>query len=262
MQDFLTLEIAYERYRDGNMPQCSLVLPDFRTWMTWAISQSADVFANDAAEVIRRDRRSPVRKWDCRTYRLAAGWLQRECEQLRPRPDIDAFKRVPGWLSDDEAAAIQRETYGKHVLEVGTWKAKSAIAMAATAQQVVSIDHFVGDAFAGVGNPGSQAWENVIHHEAQERVSLIFSPWTVAFPLLNLRKFDVVYYDADHTYASTKAFLDCVRADAVELGMTVAVHDYDNKPQHWGCRKAVDELVADTSPQDFRIVGELAVIVY
>jgi len=252
-QRFLRLETAFDQYRCGKMPECDLKNASFRDWMTWAIKQPIDAF-----DSIQVDRESPDCKWDCRTYRLAAGRLHEACEELRPRPSLEAFRSVAGWLSDAEANALQRIAAGATVLEVGTWKAKSAIAMAAVAFHVVTVDHFAGDGFAGVGNPGTQAWENVVKAEAQERVTMMFTPWQIAQRYLAMSDFEVVFYDGDHTYEATDKFLGQTFG-TMAPDTVVAVHDYDDKPQHWGCRKAVDEFVK-AYRCDFELHDTLAIL--
>ena len=251
---FLQLESAFDQYRCGNMPECEHVNLPFREWMTWAIKQPADAF-----KAIQIDREFPDYKWDCRTYRLAAGRLNQECEALRPRPSLHAYRHVAGWLSEPEAEALQRIAKDKTVLEVGTWKAKSTIAMAAVAYHVVTVDHFAGDGFAGVGNPGTQAWENVVKAEAQERVTMMFSPWEIAKRFLRWSDFGLVFYDGDHTLKATEQFLRLAIDETYDGDAIIAVHDYDNKPQHWGCRQAVDEFVK-TYNYAFELYDTLAIL--
>jgi hypothetical protein len=252
-QRFIQLETAFDQYRCGNMPECDLKNASFRDWMTWAIRQPVNAF-----DSIESDRESPDYKWDCRTYRLAAGRLHEACEELRPRPSLEAFRSVAGWLSDAEANALQRIAAGATVLEVGTWKAKSAIAMAAVAFHVVTVDHFAGDGFAGVGNPGTQAWENVVRAEAQERVTMMFTPWDQAKRFIDINDFEVIFYDGDHTFEATRNVLAYID-DQMAWDAVIAVHDYDDKPQHWGCRKAVDEF-ALANDYRFELHDTLAIL--
>ncbi len=251
---FLQLEAAFDHYQSGKMPECDLKAASFRDWMTWAIKQPVMAF-----DVFDDDREAPDYKWDCRTYRLAAGRLNRECESLRPRPNLHAYRHAAGWLTEPEAEALQAIAKDKTVLEVGTWKAKSTIAMAATAFHVVTVDHFAGDGFAGVGNPGTQAWENIVKAEAQERVTMMFTPWEIAQRYLAWDQFGVVFYDGDHTLEATKRFLELAVDNTYAHEAIIAVHDYDTKPQHWGCRHAVDEFVA-TYGYRFALHDTLAVL--
>lgn len=250
---FLQLLAAYARYVAGKMPQCEYVNFPFRDWMTWAIKQPANAFDD-----VTPDAAASQQKWDCRTYRLAAARLGYGCELLRPRPTQYAYRDIPGWLSEVEAEALQTVVQGKVVLEVGTWKARSTIAMVATAKHVVTVDHFVGDGFAGVANPGSQAWENVCRTESQERVTMMFTPWETAKQFLAVNDFDVIFYDGDHTYEATNNFLTYVQGQLIPRTV-IAVHDYDNNPNHVGCRKAVDELVAIRGYR-FELYDTLAVL--
>lgn len=253
IERFLKLEAAYAEYQAGRAPLCSPANLQFNAWMVWAIKQP--VASIDSLTV---DYDSPKLTWDCRTYRLAAGMLGEECEALRPRPDVSAYASVPGWLSELEASTLQSLAKDNTVLEVGTWKARSTIAMAATAKHVVTVDHFAGDGFAGVGNPGTQAWENVVRAEAQERVTMMFTPWEIAKRFLATSDFEVIFYDGDHTYEATHNFLKYVHGQWI-LRTVIAVHDYDNNPNHWGCRKAVDEFVSGRG-YSFELYDTLAVL--
>ena len=51
---------------------------------------------------------------------------------------------IEGWLYEHEADLLQRKARGLHVLEIGTYAGKSAIAMAHTAASVMCVDNWCG----------------------------------------------------------------------------------------------------------------------
>jgi predicted O-methyltransferase YrrM len=186
---------------------------------------------------------------NCIEYRLAyeTGKIDRK---NRPRPSLDAWRSVQGWCSEHEAGALQQIAAGKTVLEVGVWNGRSTIALAATAEHVFAIDHFYGDEYAGRGNPGARTWEAIVNAEARERITLMTGDWQDIFAYLDIGKFDVIYYDADHTYEATRNFLDV----ASVTNAIIAIHDYDNNPNHAGAKRAVNELF-----KVVRVVDRLAI---
>ena len=167
------------------------------------------------------------------------------------RPSLDAYKSVQGWCSDIEAAALQQFAKGKEVLEIGVWKGRSTIAMAATAYHILSVDHFLGDEFAGNGNPRQETVNRLAPY--QSIVSLCISKWICLVEYLDIHTFDMIYYDADHTYEATKQFFDVVH----NYKGVIALHDVDNNPNHSGVKQALHEFVDPTS---YSLYDRLAII--
>jgi predicted O-methyltransferase YrrM len=160
------------------------------------------------------------------------------------RPAKDLYKSVPGWCSDIEAAALQQFSGGKKVLEIGVWKGRSTIAMAAVAYHVLSIDHFIGDNFAGPSNPRQETITRLTSY--QSIVSLCVGDWVRIVEYIDLSKFDMIYYDADHTYEATKQFLDIIHG----FKGVIALHDVDNNPNHAGVKQALHEYTTDYTLYD------------
>jgi predicted O-methyltransferase YrrM len=176
---------------------------------------------------------------------------------LLNRPSITAYQDVPGWCSDIEAAALQDLVRGKEVLEIGVWKGRSTMAMVATAYSVFSVDHFEGDEFAGASNP---SYETLGRFYPYKRiVTLCVGDWKQVLEHVDIHRFDVIYYDADHTYEATKDFLDAVYGYDGKL----ALHDVDDNPNHAGVKRALHEyitnsrqLTATQSPTDFYLLRD------
>ena len=167
------------------------------------------------------------------------------------RPSLDAYKSVQGWCSDIEAAALQDHSLGREVLEIGVWKGRSTIAMAATAYSILSIDHFLGDDFAGKGDPRQETIARLAPY--QRVVTLCIGDWKNVVEHLHIDKFDMIYYDACHTYESTKQFFDVVH----NYKGVIALHDVDNNPNHSGVKQALHEFVDPTS---YSLYDRLAII--
>lgn len=136
------------------------------------------------------------------------------------------YKEVDGWLTDAEAAELQRLAENQVVLEIGTWKGRSTIAMAATARRVIAIDHFYGDGYAGKAFTLPEAVQNIHDKGVRDKVNLCCGSYVDILPHLNMTKFGLVLYDADHTYDATITALRLI-VPKVLPGTPVAVHDYE-----------------------------------
>lgn len=165
------------------------------------------------------------------------------------RPSADQYKFVPGWCSDVEATALQAYVTGRCVLEIGTWKGRSAIAMAATARFILAVDHFEGDEFAGISNPSHETLKRFQPYK--NVVSLSVGRWQQVVGVLNRSAFDLIYYDADHTYEATSEFFEW----AIGYRGTIALHDVDDNPNHAGVKKALVERFSN-----YKLFDRLAII--
>lgn len=180
-----------------------------------------------------------------------------DINDCRPAPDRDAWQKIHGWLFKKEGEALQEMAAGRVILEVGTWKARSTVALAATAEHVVSVDHFKGDSFAGRGGTFPAAWQNLIDKHASHKVTLVAGDFRDVLPRLDLRKFGAFFYDGDHTYEATAAALRF--AEQMRPGIRVAVHDY--KPNQPQVRQAVDEFQKrNLGQRQVKVVGGLALL--
>lgn len=175
------------------------------------------------------------------------------------RPAPNAWEGIEGFMAPEECTELQRLACGRRVLEIGIWKGRSTIAMAATAQYILAVDHFRGDAFAGRANTCHTAWTNLCETGARDRVILLVGPFDVLRELnINLRDFDLIHYDADHTYEATVDALQLLSTGAPSHA-TLAIHDYDDNPNHAGVKRAVNEFVAQSGMQ-LRTVRRLAIL--
>lgn len=137
---------------------------------------------------------------------------------------IDAFLTVHGHLYDCEGRYLQKLAEGKKVLEIGTHHGRSAIAMAATACHVTTIDHYQGD--GQIGAPSLQeASYNIENSGLANKITQVVADWTkwIAGPV-DLEAYDMVFYDGAHCppYPYEKDFL----ALCTDFRGIVALHDY------------------------------------
>lgn len=163
--------------------------------------------------------------------------------------------RAPGFMSEIEMAELERLAAGQVVLEIGTWKGRSACAMAAVAKEVWCIDTFRGDRYAGRGWFLPEFLENAYKLGVWERIRFLGCPWEDLLPQLDLARFGLVLYDADHDYEPTAA------AGRLLVGgcrpPTIAFHDYSG--YYPEVIRAVDEL-AELGGRSVRVVDTLAVL--
>ena len=159
---------------------------------------------------------------------------------------IDAFLTVPGHLYDSEGRHLQDLAKGKKVLEIGTHLGRSAVAMAATAFHVTTIDHYRGD--AQIGAPSlEEAMENIRSSGLAGSITQVVADWTkwIAGPV-DLQAYDMLFYDGAHTpeNAYEKDFL----ALCEDFRGIIALHDY--KPNEEGMKyvvQATDDFARKTN---------------
>lgn len=165
-----------------------------------------------------------------------------------------------GWLSAAEANELQRLAAGLTVLEIGVWKGRSTVSLAAVAAHVISVDWFRGDGFTGPANTLPECWQNLIDHQVLDRVQLCVGDFRTVIPQLKLDNVGLVFYDADHTYAATRDAFEALLAAGLTARVPIAVHDYEPDSPLWdGVVCAVQDYCTAHSKR-LRVVDRLAVI--
>lgn len=167
---------------------------------------------------------------------------------------------IPGWLFPKEELELAELAKDKKVLEIGTWMGKSAGAMARTAKAVYCVDHFRGDADTAELSRDNwvlpKALDN-FHAHGLKNVYLHVGPLEEVLRQLNLKNYDMFYYDADHSANVTGLTLDYILTNCAKKSI-VTVHDY-GKQKFVDATKAIDEL-ASKHNRSIRVVGSLAVL--
>jgi predicted O-methyltransferase YrrM len=164
------------------------------------------------------------------------------------KPDRNAHKDITGHLWDNDATVLQTLAAGLHVLEIGTCTGKSAVALAATAAKVTTIDWGIGDDQM-LPFSTDVALQNIRDFAGPELVEVVVADWTgfVGIPgttgsACSLGDFDMVFYDAAHVppYAYELEFL--VEAEKFP-GLLIAIHDYKpREPEFRYAAAAIDDF--------------------
>lgn len=125
-----------------------------------------------------------------------------------------------GWLSKGEAARLAKEVTGCRVLELGSYKGRSTVVMAETADQVICVDTFEGTGEAGGVDTLGAFLTNT-------------APYPHVIPIVGLtghiqdlfadKVFDVVFVDAEHTFESAKADFELAK----QFGKRILAHDWN-----------------------------------
>ena len=141
------------------------------------------------------------------------------------KEQLDRFVNVPGHLYEEEGRLLQRLAAGRVALDIGTHHGKSAIAMAATAIQVISIDTYRGDDMISAPY-AAETVSQVSLWELGYKIQLVAFDWYkfVTSDQIQLIRPNFAFYDAAHSppvYEAT--FLEWVRYSGITL---FAVHDY------------------------------------
>ncbi|MCY2987863.1 MAG: class I SAM-dependent methyltransferase [Planctomycetota bacterium] len=161
---------------------------------------------------------------------------------------------VSGYMGDAELKELARLAGNGTVLEIGTWNGRSAIWMALGGATVYCLDTFLSDDM-GPGIAGGWTLGNLIDsarkYQVHERIKPLCDAWQNLLPGLDLTRFTLLHYDADHSYEATVAACRCLLKSPVPL----CVHDY-NWPEP---KRAVDDL-AEQFDRRLRVVGALAVL--
>jgi predicted O-methyltransferase YrrM len=160
---------------------------------------------------------------------------------------------IPSAVTLAEELELRTLAAGRDVLEVGALLGHSTVALAQTANHVVSVDPHE-DYPANNPRPTLPTFlSNLDRHGVRDKVTPIVARHNQAFPRLAPRSFDVVFIDCTGEYQLT---LSIMRA-AVPLlrpHATMCVHDCGH-PDWPGAMEAVE-----TFGRPFRLIDRLAVI--
>lgn len=132
---------------------------------------------------------------------------------------------IPGWLADAEAAELRKLATNANVLEIGSYKGRSTIAMAEVANFVVAVDHHRGDSGC-IGGTLNAFLMNLEKYHVREKVVLMIADSVMSCSLLMNGLFDLVFIDGDHAVESVRRDVRAVRR-LVRKGGVMAFHDAD-----------------------------------
>lgn len=156
--------------------------------------------------------------------------------------DKNSFHKVTGYLYKPEGELLQNYAEGVDVLEVGSFRGRSAVAMGAVAKSVTCVDPFIS---AHLKYKGSQVFFNNVkkHGMVPPFLTVYERMFEDVSEQLDLTKYGFFFYDGDHDYIPTlhglKAFESC--------GVPIGMHDYKPniaKRRDTVC-KATDEFCSE-----------------
>lgn len=166
------------------------------------------------------------------------------------------FPELQGWFTDRECALLAAMGRGCDVLEIGSWKGRSALAAVyGGAASVMCVDTWRGDSYTGAGNFWPEFSDNAKAEIETGKIIPVIADFHDALRRINIDAFDVVHYDADHSEEAIQRF-ECWAADIVHLyDKTLLVHDCDYPETRefirslGGCARYIDRLAMVTHSQ-------------
>lgn len=142
---------------------------------------------------------------------------------MRAHPDV--WYIVDGWLTFEEGRLLQGLAAGRDVLELGSWRGRSAIAMSATARSVVTVDAHVGDVHTGAADTWSDLLNNLERTGAAGNVAARRMRLEDVNVGAMAGRFDLVFIDSEHTPAAAERDTR-IALSAVKPGGLIAYHDW------------------------------------
>jgi hypothetical protein len=143
------------------------------------------------------------------------------------------WESISGHVYDDECDFLSRLAAGRRVLEIGTHHGRSTSAIASTAESVVTIDTYQGD--AQIGAPTLEV--TMANLEPFDNVRIVVGDWRDQD--IDPAEYGLIFYDGCHTEEGE--FL----ATLVGYRGIVAVHDYKpDEPSMGHVVEAVDKFSA------------------
>lgn len=180
------------------------------------------------------------------------------------------FPELQGWFTDRECALFAAMSRDCDVLEIGSWKGRSALAAVyGGAASVMCVDTWRGDSYTGAGNFWPEFYENAKAEIECGKILPVMASLRYAMPMLDLRMCDVVHYDADHSAEALSAFVNCALDIVHRYQKPLLVHDCDYPETRkfirllGGCARCVDRLAVVTRKEiaplevEYRVISQL-----
>lgn len=155
-------------------------------------------------------------------------------------------------VTPEEMWRLRSLAEGAIVLEVGSWRGFSTVAMAQVATIVHAVDWHLGDDHAGHDESLGPLIDNLDRYRVRDRVVVHVGDAAVVLPLFQPGHFDVAFVDAFHQTEAVRRDADLV-LPLVRPGGHIAFHDYGL----FGVKEAVDAL---EDLEWLELVGTLAVL--
>lgn len=149
---------------------------------------------------------------------------------------------ITSGVTKEEAAALAELGSGKLVLEVGSWRGRSTVALASVAAMVHSVDWHKGDAHSSFGDTLGALTSNLKRYQVQSRVVLHVGRNEDILPVLAAHSFDLIFIDSFHAKEAVERDL-ILSQPLVKPGGVIACHDYGHSYVSGGVSFGVTEAV-------------------
>jgi hypothetical protein len=137
---------------------------------------------------------------------------------------------IKGWIAPDELQFLYDTAKDmKYIVEIGSYKGKSTVAMLESGNQVIAIDHWEGS--EGLKMTGNEYDEFIRNTKGYDNLVIIKGDSVESAKYVD--KADMVFIDGDHTYEGVKRDIE---AWSPKTKM-ICGHDHD-LPE---VKKAVEE---------------------
>jgi predicted O-methyltransferase YrrM len=144
----------------------------------------------------------------------------------KPSGQVMTWKDIDGWLNPAEGQVLASLAAGWTVLELGSYKGRSTVCMAASARLVVAVDWHNGDSACGHEDTAPDFLRNLTDHGVRDHVVPIIGRIEQAAPFLVSSAFELAFvdgaHDAESTESATRLALRCVAPGGV-----IAWHDWN-----------------------------------
>lgn len=145
--------------------------------------------------------------------------------ELAEANDHSWFPMWQGFFANREGLAYALAAEDRTVLEIGSWKGRSTMFAAATAEKIYAVDTWRGDDYAGRGWFFPEFEHNCREEIMAGRIVPIMGDWRGEYMISErLANHDVILYDADHAGESVEAFAEMVMWHDWEY---LLIHDCD-----------------------------------
>lgn len=148
----------------------------------------------------------------------------------------------------EEAKRLSELASGRKVLEIGSWLGRSAVAMASTAELVLSVDWHKGDYYSG-SIPTLEGLRSNLERHGATNVEVIVARIEDIWQDLP-RGFGLIFIDADHSAESAQSHWE-IALQLIAPDGIIVFHDYGR----FGVTEVVDGL-----GKEFAVTESLAVI--
>lgn len=155
-------------------------------------------------------------------------------------------------VTREECEALAELAKGKLVLEMGSWKGRSTIAMASVAKRVFSVDTHENVNIGELPNTYREFMKNLVRYGVDHKILCYVGRFEDIVPKLH-RPFDLVFIDGDHSLLAVARDTDLALKALTPYTSpyprgVIAFHDYGlkelpgNPEVPFGVTEVVDDL--------------------